>query len=264
MSFGVIAAGDGGTNTAATYAVAGANQATATQITTSIAYVSSGGTGGVKLPVAAAGRRIYVLKPDNGSVSMTVYPSTGDAISPGAANAGCNVGSADSSWVFVCRAAGTWEMFQSPHVDNLTGPRTKFVGTIVMSGNVEMGSNNVTGANLVACQDFTASTSMSLTRISNTITAFAGGGQASATQLVPGVNRVTTVATAADSVKLPAAAAGLLLMVCNAAATNAMNLFPTSGDAINNLAADAALSIPAGRSVWCAAVDATNWAVTTP
>lgn len=50
------------------------------------------------------------------------------------------------------------------------------------------------------------------------ITARAGGGQALATQLWAQTSKVTIVATAGDSVKLPASAPGLELMVINAGA----------------------------------------------
>lgn len=133
-----------------------------------------------------------------------------------------------------------------------------------LGGAAAQGTGGIVRATAPTITTLTAAGALSYNNISNTLTAFATGGQASATQLVAGVNRVTVVATAADSVKLPAAAAGLLVMVVNAAAVNAMNLFPTSGDVINNLAVDVALLVPAGRSVWCAAVDATNWCVTTP
>ena len=53
--------------------------------------------------------------------------------------------------------------------------------------------------------DISASTSLTT---ADTLTAFAGGGQASALALTAQINRVTTVATAGDSVKLPAATAG--------------------------------------------------------
>lgn len=90
----------------------------------------------------------------------------------------------------------------------------------------------------------------------NAITAFAGGGQASAYQLTAGISRVTTVATAADSVKLHKAKAGLVVIVINAAAANSMNVFPSSGDAVNALAADAAFAIAANKHVMFAcAVD---------
>ena len=81
----------------------------------------------------------------------------------------------------------------------------------------------------------------------NGITAFAGGGQASATQLSARLSRVTTVATAADSVKLPPAVPNRECVVINAAAANAMNIFPQSGEIINALAADAAISCAANK-----------------
>lgn len=79
------------------------------------------------------------------------------------------------------------------------------------------------------------------------ITARAGGGQALATPLLMTNNRVTTVATAADSVLLPAAVAGSRVVVFNATATNAMNVFPATGQFINLLAVNTAFSVPAGR-----------------
>jgi hypothetical protein len=92
----------------------------------------------------------------------------------------------------------------------------------------------------------------------NAITAFAGGGQGSAVQLTRSINRVTTVATAADSVKLPAATAGLSITVINAAAANAMNVFPATGEAINALSANTALSVVANKTItFFCAVDGT-------
>jgi len=90
------------------------------------------------------------------------------------------------------------------------------------------------------------------------ITAFATGGQANATQLTEGINDVTTVATAADSVKYPAAVAGLFVIVKNSDA-NAMDLFPASGDSINGLAVDTAISVPGGSVVIAFCRDATVW-----
>src|SRR5687768_12278230 len=77
----------------------------------------------------------------------------------------------------------------------------------------------------------------------NAITAFAGGGQASGYQLTAGISRVTTVATAGDSVKMHKAKAGLAVIVINAAAANSMDVFPASGDAINAIAANGAFAI---------------------
>jgi hypothetical protein len=91
------------------------------------------------------------------------------------------------------------------------------------------------------------------------ITAFAGGGQANAYQLKARSSRVTTVATAADSVKLPVAVPGMFAFVANNAAANAMNVFPATGAQINALGANAAISIAANKGVVFFAVTATQW-----
>lgn len=95
---------------------------------------------------------------------------------------------------------------------------------------------------------------------SNALTAYAGGGQANATALPSAINRVTTVASAADSVKLPAATAGLMVTVINAAATNAMNVFPATGEIINALSANTALSVAANKAItfYCAVAGTWN------
>lgn len=61
------------------------------------------------------------------------------------------------------------------------------------------------------------------------ITAFAGGGQASATALTKQINDVTTVATADDSVKMPVATAGEVVTVVNSAAKN-LAIYPQTGE----------------------------------
>jgi hypothetical protein len=95
--------------------------------------------------------------------------------------------------------------------------------------------------------------------VANALTAHVGGGQGSALALAKGINRVTTVASGGDSVKLPAATAGRALVVINAAASNAMDCFPASGDAINALAADTALSIAADSTVMFFCAVAGTW-----
>ena len=63
----------------------------------------------------------------------------------------------------------------------------------------------------------------------NSITAHAGGGQASATALVAMQNILTTVATAGDSVVLPAGASGLQVSIINNGAASANVFCPTGG-----------------------------------
>lgn len=91
-----------------------------------------------------------------------------------------------------------------------------------------------------------------------TITAFAGGGQASATALTGEFNNVTTCATAGDSVKLLTAALGLKQTVKNSGAT-ALAVFPFSGDSINALAVNLSVDIPPGGQMTFRAISATVW-----
>ena len=83
----------------------------------------------------------------------------------------------------------------------------------------------------------------------SSVTAKAGGGQSPGTPLTTVLTRVTTVATAADSVTLPVAMPGMQITVANAAAANSLNVFPNTGDAINALGANTAFSVVAGKNV---------------
>lgn len=91
------------------------------------------------------------------------------------------------------------------------------------------------------------------------ITATVSGTQATSLLLVSKANRVTTVTTAGDSVRLPPALAGASMTISNASA-NALGVFPSSaaqggvsgGDKINALAQNAVFSQVTGRvSYFC-------------
>lgn len=88
-----------------------------------------------------------------------------------------------------------------------------------------------------------------LSPAADALTAHAGGGQTSALALTAVVNRVATVATGADSVKLPASVAGLTVVVINDAATNALQVFGKSPDTINDVATATGVSQLAGTAV---------------
>ena len=79
------------------------------------------------------------------------------------------------------------------------------------------------------------------------ITAKAGGGQATAILLTAAMNRVTTVGSSADSVRLPPSVVGLDVVVINAAASNSMNVYPATGEAINALSANTAFAVAANK-----------------
>jgi hypothetical protein len=95
--------------------------------------------------------------------------------------------------------------------------------------------------------------------VENGITAYAGGGQANARALTRSINRVTTVATGADSVKLPVAVPGMQITVINSAAANAMNVFPATGEYINALAVNTALSVVANKACIFTCAVAGRW-----
>ena len=92
------------------------------------------------------------------------------------------------------------------------------------------------------------------------IPANAGGGQANAVLLSAQVNNVTTVATAGDSVRLPAPAQtnqfadgptdnrGVPIIVINSGA-GTLAVFPDSGSTINGLAQNAPINVAAGDVV---------------
>lgn len=111
------------------------------------------------------------------------------------------------------------------------------------------------------------------TRLSTTdsITALAGGGQTGAPVMNSALNRVTTVATGNDSVALPLCQAGpaaavggnpkqpvntigQMIYVINAAASNSMNVFPSSGGSINALTANSAYAVAANKTVGFACI----------
>jgi hypothetical protein len=85
----------------------------------------------------------------------------------------------------------------------------------------------------------------------NNLTARAGGGQANATQLTACLNRVTVVATAADSVQLPQAVGGQAITVINAGGGNSLQMFGQSGltDTINGTAGSTGIAIASGKSI---------------
>ncbi len=90
------------------------------------------------------------------------------------------------------------------------------------------------------------------------ITAGTTQTQAGARQLTEEFNNVTTVGTANDGVKLPAAVVGLAITVKNAGA-NALKIYPYTSDAIDDEAADAGIVIPVESVVTFRAIDGTTW-----
>lgn len=89
---------------------------------------------------------------------------------------------------------------------------------------------------------------VSLGSVATGITAHAGGGQGSATALTAAINSIDTVATAADSVALPAPTfVGQRVTVINTTATS-MQVFGAGTDTINGVATATGVAQAAGKT----------------
>lgn len=89
------------------------------------------------------------------------------------------------------------------------------------------------------------------------ITAFAGGGQANATKLPSGVNRITTCATAGDSVMLPLAIGGQILSVFNGGAASCQ-VWPTLATTTIN-GVTTGFAVPAGKGCMFCSSTTGSW-----
>jgi len=92
----------------------------------------------------------------------------------------------------------------------------------------------------------------------DTLTAHSGGGQASALPLTAAINRVTTVAAAADSVLLPPSQPGMTISVINDGA-NALQVFGTSPDTIDAAATGTGVALTAAHRAYYVCVTAGAW-----
>lgn len=136
-------------------------------------------------------------------------------------------------------ASITNKTFTSPVINSATVSGT-IGGNATLSGNLTLSGTNTHSGSTTFSGLVTGSGV-------NSITAFAGGGQASATALTRNTSFVTTVASSGDSVRLPTAALSLSVVVYNLGA-NSLNIFPVSGSAIDALGANVAYSLAAGAS----------------
>lgn len=103
---------------------------------------------------------------------------------------------------------------------------------------------------LVDLKSFTATTGL---------TALAGGGATGATQLQPGLNNVTVVATNDDSVILPVAKAGTLVLVVNSDSTQNIKVHAVGSDTINGTAGATGVAQSAGITALYTCPTDTKW-----
>jgi hypothetical protein len=95
--------------------------------------------------------------------------------------------------------------------------------------------------------------------VTDGVTAKAGGGQAG-TLITTHITKVTTVASAGDSLLLPAGSPGIEAEVLNGTGTS-LNVFPQVGGLIDNGSPNAAVAIPGNkmRVFRCASANPDKW-----
>jgi hypothetical protein len=186
---------------------AGGGQTSALALTTELNRMATVATAGDSVKLPASAAGLTIVVINSGAANAQVFGAGTDKINDQATATGITV-PANSITFFACVTAGNWYC---------EGTGSGYSGSF---------------ATLLAV---------------NAVTAHAGGGQTNAVALTGLLNRVTVVATAGDSVLLPASAAGLAITVTNAAA-NYCNVFPAGTDVINGLGASAATQLPGGQT----------------
>lgn len=193
--------------TNAVTAFAGGGQTSATALTTELNRVTTVASAGDSVKLPAATAGLTIVVVNSGANSMQVFGAGTDTIN-GVPTATGVPQMVNSAVIYSCVVAGSWQ--------------AEGLGTGFSNG-------------------------LQTLAVSNGLTAHAGGTQGAALALTASVNRVATVATAADSVSLPASAAGLVVTVINDAAL-AMQVFGAGTDTINGVATATGVS-QIGKSV---------------
>ena len=260
-------------------AFATGGQASATALTAEINNVTTVATAGdsVKLPAAVAGMRIVVK--NNGAATLAVFPATSDSINALAVNLSVDI-APNSSLEFFAKDAIVWETIPEglylPAATTQTGGLEIFATASAGNTTTRITNASQAAARLYTIPDAGADAAFMMTEGAQSvdgvksfedpivylhvtgITAFATGGQASATQLTGEYNNVTVCATANDSVKLLAAIVGQTMTVKNNGATN-LAVFPATGDAIDAIAANTAIALVPNEQRTFRAIDSTTW-----
>lgn len=176
--------------------------------------------GSVKLPVSVAGMGITVI--NRGLNPCQIFGSGTDTIDGIAASTGVSQ-MANSVVLYFCTTAGIWES---------EGLSTGFEPTL----------------------------GLQTLKFADNITATVGGGQLGAFPLTSLINRVATVASQGNSVKLPTATPGLKITVINSG-NNAMQVFGSGSDTINGISTAVGVSQGIGTTAVYVCTAAGNWIV---
>ena len=133
------------------------------------------------------------------------------------------------------------------------------LATALTVEDYENGADLLTLTTTNSSEKLTVSTRyLGIAAVSGSVTADVGSAAGSGAMTNTAV-QVSTAASAGDAVTLPAAVAGLVSIVCNGAAANAIDMFPAASDSINKETANTAISLAAGECAFCLAFDAIRW-----
>jgi hypothetical protein len=161
------------------------------------------------------------------------------------------------SWFKGVIYAGSSRVALTNSTGNLSTTTGTFSGAVNITGAVAItGALGVTGAATLK------NASLLLTSVSADATAstHSAQGTVGASGLISTLGtHAATVGSAGDSFTLPDASIGALQVVCNAAAANAMDVFPFTSDSINKESADTAISLAAGECMLCVKFTAVKW-----
>ncbi len=195
----------------------------------------------------------------NNEITLTIA-ATGDTFDVGAANLVLVFANGNGSTVYYTTNGATLQMqvvTESPSTISTDSEN------LISVTNVNNGLSYINPNRILTMQEFFTPLTGPASETTDTITAHAGGGQGSAVALTTQYNIVTVCATTGDSVKLEAAAAGLIQIVYNNTA-HTLAVFPASGDTINSGSANASVNVLAGTQAIFTAGDSTNWVKTYP
>lgn len=267
------------TSSATVTAAAGGGQTNATLLASSYSLITvcASNFDSVKLPVPSAAGIVYTVK-NIGAAILSVFPNTSNTINALAVNLSIDVPVGGE----ISFTASTLTAWRTP-VTLFSPSATTQTGTLAIKAAASAGNTQtlITNASQAAARTYTipdagADANFLMSQGNQTIagtktfsgvvvlpsvngiTAFSGGGQGSATAITAMINRITTCAAAGDSVKLPTAAPGLFLTISNSGVAYA-NVFPASGDAIDALAINTAVSLPAGVRITFTCSVAGTW-----
>lgn len=149
--------------------------------------------------------------------------------------------------------------FADPEFESVTVTGAVSAASAAVTGAVSAASVSASGAVSGASVSGTTVTASGSLVIKSATVAAAGSNQGDAAAITAGFTLVTD-ANATKGVVLPAASAGLVVIIKNADAANAvLKVYPASGDAINALAANASYDMAAKTSMLLVAYDATTW-----